>query len=323
MKVFVSTVPFAEKSKLPLELLAACGAELIINPLNKKLTEDELYGLVSDVDIIIAGTEMISRKVMENSPNLKLISRVGIGLDGIDLLAAKELGIEISYTPDAPAPAVAELTIGLMLSLLRFIHTANDQMHKGNWNRLFGRRIAEVSIGVIGAGRIGSRVIRRIKAFGTPRLLVNDISPNMELDKNHKIEWSTKEEIFEQSDVVLLHLPLTKQTKNLVTKKELLSMKEDAIIINTSRGGIINESDLADVLSMGHLSGAAIDVFEKEPYRGPLSNIEKCLLTSHMGSMSIDCRTRMELEATQEAVRYINGHCLELRVPDSEYLLRE
>ncbi|WGW00509.1 phosphoglycerate dehydrogenase [Vibrio sp. YMD68] len=322
MKVLITTVPFANKSKLPLELLEFAGAEYIINPLNKKLTEIELAGMVSDIDIIIAGTETISRKVMDNAPKLKLISRVGIGLDGVDLVAAKEKGILVSYTPDAPAPAVAELTMGLMLSLLRSIHIANKQLHDGNWNRIFGRRISEVTVGVIGAGRIGGRVIRRMEAFGSPRLMINDVSQKREIDKAYKVEWTTKEDIYKNADVITFHIPLSPHTKDLVKKEHLLMMKPDALIINTSRGGIVNENDLADVLESGHLGGAAIDVFEQEPYSGRLANIDNCLLTAHMGSMSIDCRSRMELEATQEAIRFINGSELELLVPEVEYTMQ-
>lgn len=319
MKVLITTVPFADKTKLPLELLETSGVEYLINPLGKKLTEDELCEFVKDIDIIIAGTETISRKVMECAPKLKLISRVGIGLDGVDLIAAKEKGITVSYTPDAPAPAVTELTMGLMLSLLRSVHIANEQMHRGEWNRIFGRRISEVTIGIIGAGRIGGRVLRRIAAFGTPKLMVNDLLPSKEIDRAYKVEWSTKEDIYKNADVITFHLPLTAQTHNMVKKEHLLMMKHDALVINTSRGGIINEQDLADVLNSGHLSGAAIDVFEHEPYKGPLCNISRCILTAHMGSMSIDCRTRMELEATREAVRFVKGEPLEQVVPDSEY----
>ena len=118
---------------------------------------------------------------MRSASRLKLISRVGIGLDSVDLLAAERRGIQVSYTPDAPAPAVAELTIGLMFSLLRSIHVASAQLHQGQWNRHFGRRISEVTIGIIGVGRIGARVLRRIHGFGSPRVLVNDIKPDFKL----------------------------------------------------------------------------------------------------------------------------------------------
>lgn len=318
-KVLITTVPFGDKNQLPIELLEAADIEYLINPYGRKLKEDELAEMITDYDVLIAGTEPITEKVMNRASRLKLISRVGIGLDEVDLLAAQRRGIHVSYTPDAPAPAVAELTIGLMLSLLRSVHIANTQMHNGGWHRHFGRRIPEVTIGIIGTGRIGGRVLRRLAGFGTPRILVNDIRPDKEIAPEFKLEWVGKEEIYRQADLISLHVPLTVQTKNMIRREQLLMMKPDAMIINTSRGGIVNEKDLADVLNGGHLSGVAIDVFEQEPYSGELAKIERCLLTSHMGSMSIDCRSRMEIEATEEAVRFLTGKPLQGLVPPEEY----
>jgi phosphoglycerate dehydrogenase-like enzyme len=169
--------------------------------------------MIGDFDVIIAGTEQITTKVMNVASKLKMISRVGIGLDSVDLLDAKEQGITVSYTPDAPAPA--ELTIGLA----------------------------------------------------------------------HPVTIS-------------------------------------AIIINTARGGIINEHDLYKIMQAGHLSGAAIDVFDFEPYDGKLREIQRCILTAHMGSMSVDCRTRMEIEATEEAVRFLTNQPLKSVVPEEEYAVQ-
>jgi D-3-phosphoglycerate dehydrogenase / 2-oxoglutarate reductase len=318
-RVLVTTVPFAEHNRLPLELLENAGIECVINPIGRKLKEEELAGLVPGFDVLVAGTEIISDAVMAKADRLKLISRVGIGLDGVDLLAAERRGIHVSYTPDAPAPAVAELTVGLMLSLLRSIHIANLQLHAGHWHRHAGRRIAEITIGVIGTGRVGARVLRRLRPFGTPRVLVNDLNPDPKLVPELKLEWVSKEDIYRNADLISLHLPLTSHTKNMIRREQLLSMKKDALIINTSRGGIINEHDLAEVLRSGHLGGAAIDVFEHEPYSGELTTIERCLLTAHMGSMSKDCRMRMEIEATEEAVRFLTGKPLQRLVPQDEY----
>lgn len=322
MKVLITTVPFAANNMLPLELLDSADIEYYINPLNKKLTENELIKFVSDIDIIIAGTEPITRKVLDHAPKLKMISRVGIGLDSVDLIAASEKNIKVSFTPDAPAPAVAELTMGLIFSLLRSIHLSNHQLHKGSWNRIFGRRISEVTIGIIGVGRIGGRVIRRTKPFGTPRFLVNDIDPSKRANLEFKLEWVSKEKIYREADIICIHLPLTKHTKNMIKEKELMQMKKDAAIINVSRGGIINEKDLYKVLKSGHLSGAAIDVFEEEPYNGALKKIDRCILTAHMGSMSVDCRSRMEIEATEEVVRFCSNSPLINEVPQDEYDLQ-
>jgi D-3-phosphoglycerate dehydrogenase len=321
-RVFISTTPFAAKNALPRELLAHANLEYNSNQLGRKVTEEELIALLPGHDMLIAGTETISERVMAAAPELRLISRVGIGLDGVDLNAARRRGIQVSYTPEAPAPAVAELTIGLMLSLLRSIHVANTQMHRGHWERHFGRRIAEVTIGVIGVGRIGGRVLRRISAFGTPRVLVNDLKPDLKLVPELKLEWVGKDEIYRSSDIVSIHVPLTTRTHNMIGHSEIAAMKPGAMIVNTARGGIVNEVDLAAALRDGHLGGAAIDVFEREPYSGELAGIERCLLTAHMGSMSEDCRARMEIEATEEVVRMAQGIPLRNLVPDAEFELQ-
>lgn len=321
-KVLITTIPFAEKNRQPLDLLENTGIEYLINPFNKKLTENDLIEVVADFDVIIAGTELITKKVMDAATNLKMISRVGIGLDSVDLLEAEKREIVVSYTPDAPAPAVVELTMGLMLTLLRSVQLSNMEMHNGKWHRFFGRRLSEVTIGIIGIGRIGTGVLQCLQGFGSPKILVNDISYDKNLDQKCNIEWSDKETIYQQADVITIHTPLTTQTRDMIKKEQLLSMKEDAIIINTARGGIINEQDLYEVMQDGHLSGAAIDVFDFEPYNGKLKEIRRCILTAHMGSMSVDCRTRMEIEATEEAVRFLTKQSLESVVPEEEYAIQ-
>ena len=226
-KVLITTVPFATTNKLPLELLDAAGLHFTINPLNKKLTSEELLEMVPAYDAIIAGTEQIDDRVLKKAGNLKIISRVGVGLDGVDLNAARLQKIDVTYTPDAPAPAVAELAIGNMISLLRGTHRSNLMMHQKKWDRIFGRRIPEVTIGIIGAGRIGGRVLRRLAAFGSPRLLVNDTKPNLNVAPQLKIEWVDKETIFREADVISLHVPLTKATRNMISSSELKLMKRD------------------------------------------------------------------------------------------------
>jgi D-3-phosphoglycerate dehydrogenase / 2-oxoglutarate reductase len=321
-RALITTVPFGERNRLPLELLEAAGIEYLINPLGRRLQEAELAEMIADTEVLIAGTEPITEHVMSRAARLKLISRVGIGLDNVDLPAAERRGIRVCYTPDAPAPAVAELAMCLILCLLRSVQVANLQMHAGRWQRHMGRRLAEVTLGIIGTGRIGARVLRRVAAFGTPRVLVNDIKPDLKLVPELKLEWVGKEDIYAHADVISLHVPLTPQTRNMIRREQLLQMKRDAVIVNTSRGGIINERDLAEVLQSGHLAGAAIDVFEHEPYAGELANVERCLLTTHMGSMSVDCRTRMEIESTEEAVRFLTGKPLRSPVPAEEYALQ-
>ena len=321
MRTLVTTIPFADKDVRPLNILEQAGAEVVINPLGRKLTEEDLGGIVSGVDILIAGTESITETVLERAQNLKLITRVGIGLDSVDLLAAQRRGIAISYTPDAPSPAVAELTIGLMIDLLRSVNVSNLRMHHGQWHRYFGRRLSKVAIGVIGLGRIGTQVLSHLSGFKCSRILVNDINPGVRTPSHPTcvVERTDKETIYREADIITLHVPLTAKTNNLIARKEMAAMKSNALLINTARGGIVNELDLCHALKAGDLGGAAIDVFEHEPYSGGLADLDTCLLTAHMGSMSVDCRTQMELEASAEAARFIRGERLQSPVPQAEY----
>jgi len=313
--VLITTIPFGEVDRRPLDILERAGIEYVINPIGRKIKESELADLIGEYTVLIAGTEPITAKVMDRAPNLRLISRVGVGLDNVDLIAAHQRGILVSYTAEAPAPAVAELTIGLMLSLLRLIPHADHNMKNGVWHRSMGRRLAEMTVGILGVGRIGKRVIRLLHGFGSG-VLANDLFPDQEFGGEHKIRWAGKDVIYREADIITLHLPLTRLTKRLITRRELDVMKADVLLVNTSRGNMIDEHDLAEALRNNRVGGAAIDTFEQEPYSGELATLDRCVLTCHMGSMSIDCRARMELEATEEAIRFLRNEPLRQLVPE-------
>ena len=318
-KVLVTTVPFGELDGRPLEMLAQAGLEVVLNPMNRKLTAEDLAGLISGVDFLIAGTEEINETVLNCADSLRLIARVGIGLDSVDLRGTRERGIPVTYTPDAPSEAVADLTVGLMLSCLRQIHVANERMHSGQWHRYFGRRLGLLTIGLIGLGRIGSRVARRLDGFGPRAILGHDLLSRDRLEIPESVQLVDLERLVHESDVISLHIPLSTKTKGMFDSTRLRAMKPDAVLVNTSRGGVIVEADLLDVLSDGHLAAAALDVFDLEPYRGPLEQQSRVLLTSHMGSMSVDSRTNMEVEAVEEVVRMVKGLPLIRQVPEFEY----
>ena len=322
MKVLVTTAPFGELDRTPIQLLDELDCVVDHNPFGRRLTEDELVDLVPECDILIAGTEPITKKVFASAPNLKLISRVGIGLDSVDLQEAKLRQVKVSYTPDAPAPAVAELTLGLMLSLLRRITMSNNGLRDGQWHRHFGRRLSESVVGIIGYGRIGKRVVEHLSGFKCRDILINDIDPVDLSGLAHNCQPASKEKIYEEADIISLHVPLTSSTKGMVGIEEIGRMKSEALLVNTSRGGVIDESALYAAMVKGILGGAALDVFESEPYLGPLCTLERCLLTAHMGSMTSDCRARMEIEATEEVVRFVLGKPLEGAVPASEYRMQ-
>lgn len=320
-RVLITTVPFGEQDRRPLDMLESAGIDYVINPMGRRLKEIELAELARDFGILIAGTEPITARVMESAPHLKLIARVGIGLDSVDLNAARQRGVAVSYTPDAPSPAVAELTLGLMFNLLRHISSADRGMRNGVWQRYMGQRLDGLTVGVIGVGRIGKRVLRSLHlAFPNTHLLANDLSPDLDFGHEHAVRWVDKETIYREADIITLHLPRTLLTYQLITRKEFEQMKPGVLLINTSRGGMIHEQDLIESLRSNRIGGAAIDVFESEPYSGELSTLERCVLTCHMGSMSADCRARMELEATEEALRFLKNEPLLRPVPDEEYL---
>lgn len=322
-RVLITTVPFGEVDRTPLRLLEEAGIEYTINPLQRKLKEEEMMELAKEVGVIIAGTEPNTRRMMESAPHLRLISRVGVGLDNVDLRAARDRGILVSYTANAPAPAVAELTIGLMLSLLRGIPQSDRNLRQGIWHRTLGRRLATCTIGLIGMGRIGRKVVQHLRGFAPKRILVNDLAVQDTLGPEDRVEWVDKDTLFREADVISLHVPLTPLTRHLITQREFDQMKEGTVLINTARGGIVHEAHLAVALRTKKIAAAALDTYVQEPYSGELSTLENCILTSHMGSMSVDCRSRMELEATQEALRFLKGEPLLNQVPDTEYLLQQ
>lgn len=318
-RAFVSTVPFSAYDARPLAALAAAGIEAVINPLGRRLSAAELAGLIGDADVLIAGTEPITADVLAAAPRLRLIARVGIGLDNVDLVAARRAGIAVSYTPDAPSPAVAELAVGLMLDLLRHITPADRSLRGGDWRRFTGRRLADCTVGVVGVGRIGGRVLRHL-AGGFPgvRLLAHDIAPRPDAAPDGVV-WTDFATLCGQSDIVSLHVPLTPATRPLLDAAGLAGLRPDALLVNTARGGVVDEAALADALTAGRLGGAAVDTFAHEPYDGPLARLENCLVTCHMGSMTRDCRARMEIEAVAEAVRFAAGAPLQSPVPEIEY----
>lgn len=324
-RVLAVSVPFGEAKPHSLEVLHEEGIEVVHNPLGRKPSSEELVKMLADFDAVLAGTELYTAEVISASPRLRLIARIGVGLDGIDLEAAKSSGIEVTYTPEAPALAVAEMALGLALSCLRGTHISNARMHAGEWHRVSGRRLGASVLGILGVGRIGRALLAAVAPLTPDRVLLHDLHSepgSVTPDVGCTVEWVDLEEILTQSDVLSVHLPLTEGTRGLLGADELRSMKPDACLVNTARGEIVDEQALAEVLSEGHLAAVALDVFETEPYTGRLSEFERCLLTAHMSSNSEDCRGQMELEAALEVVRFASSMPLVSPVPESTYRQR-
>lgn len=314
--VLVTTVPYCDVDVSPLRSLREAGLTVVVNPLGRRMKEEELEKMIGDFGFLIAGTEPITARVLAAAHHLKLIARVGIGLDNVDLPSARDRGIGVTYTPDAPAAAVAELTVGLMISVLRHIVQADRNMRNGIWHRFMGQRLVGKTIGVVGVGRVGKGVIRHLaNGFPGVRLLANDLFPDEAFGKEHGVQWMDKPTLFSESDIISLHVPLNPATRGLINGTTIATMKPTSVLVNTSRGEVVCERELAFALREGRLAGAAVDVFDREPYTGELTTLDRCVLTSHMGSMTMDCRLRMEREATEDIVRFVQGLPLLRPVP--------
>jgi len=314
MKIFVSTHPFSSTSPLPMKIVEENGFELSKNEHGRKITTAELAEDIKDAEILIAGTEKITEEVFKKAPNLKLISRVGIGLDGIDFDLCRQYGVRVSYTPDAPTMAVAELCVGMIIDLARKITVTNNNLKERSlWQRHMGTLLYGKSVGIFGMGRIGKSLIHLLSTFNV-KFLVHDIEPDIAFGRLYNVSFVSKDELLEQSQIISVNLPLKSDTADYITKDELSKMRSDAVLINTARGGIVNEQDLYEALKSGTIAAAAVDVFEEEPYVGNLRELENCLLTCHMGASTIDSRTDMEVQALEEAVRYKNNQPLKNEV---------
>jgi D-3-phosphoglycerate dehydrogenase len=293
IKIAITTGSFAEFDTSPVELLYKNGFKAVRNSCSRKLNKKETLLLCKNCIGIVAGTETYDSYVLTRLPRVKIISRCGTGIDNIDLDAAKRLGIKIFNTPEPPVQAVAELTVGLMLNLLRKINQMHNAVKGNNWERQMGNLLRGKKIGIIGFGRIGKKVAELLKIFDceiayTDPLLVKSLK-SMPL-----------EELLAWADIISIHV----SGKNrILGKQEFQAMKEGAWIINTSRGGVIDENELYKMLVGGRLSGAAIDVFAREPYSGPLKNLSNTILTPHIGSYAREARIKMENQAVKNLLK--------------------
>ena len=306
LKAFISTSSFAEYDKTPLNLLKSGGFEVILNPHKRKLKPGEVIELAGDCEGIIAGTEPLTDDVFKQLPKLRAVSRCGVGMDNVDLKAAKKRGISVSSTPDAPTQSVAELTVALILNLLRRVNLMDRQVRSGTWGKEMGWLLSGKTVGIIGLGRIGRRVVELLRSFGV-KILASEPKPDKKWVEKNRVILTSLEELLKESDIVTLHIPYTEKNRNLINAAKLEIMKRGAILINTSRGGLVDEDALYHVLKSGHLSGAALDAMETEPYHGPLKELNNVILTPHIGSYALEARVRMEMEAAKNLINMLKG----------------
>lgn len=306
-KIFVATYPFGLCGKEPVKVLeAAKDIEVIYNSLGRRLEPGEVGDLLCDVHGVIAGTEPYTAEELDKAKNLEVLSRVGVGLDNVDFQACRDRRITITFTPEAPADSVADLTIAQMINLLRGVYSSNQAVHMGLWDRVVGYLISEVKIGIFGVSRIGTRIIRRLEPFDA-NVYACDIRPNYAFGKQYNVNWVDKEKLFGICDLVSIHIPMNETNRGCVGFKELSSMKDGAFLINTARGPIIDEIALESILINKHLGGVALDVFWDEPYRGPLTKFDNVILTAHIGGSANHSRYLMELGAAIDCVKVLQG----------------
>lgn len=289
--------------------------EVIYNDTGKPLSSDQVARLIPGIDGYIAGLDQIDHVALENAKDLKVISRYGVGIDQIDIKKAKEMRIVVTNTPGANSQSVAELTVGLILSLARQIPLGNEGIRKGKWPRLQGYSLKGKIVGVVGFGAIGELVTKFLQPFGC-QILVYDPHVSKESIEAKSAIAVDMQTIKKESDFISLHIPLVKETKNLIDKCFMMEMKTGAFIINTSRGGIINEDDLYDVLINEHLGGAALDVYTDEPplFEKPLFSLPQIIFTPHTGAHTDDAMNRMGWCAFDDCLRVLKGETPLFRV---------
>jgi len=301
-KIFIATTTYCKHSLEPLNLLKSHGFHVDTNEKGRKLTDDEISDTVSQYDGIIAGTESYSENILNHSKQLKVISRLGTGVDNIDLKVADRMGINVFNTKTSPALGVAELALGLILDLNRNISSHNSDLKNGIWEKRMGSLISGKTLGIVGLGTIGKELVNITKGFGL-KYLAHDIKIDFEFSDLHQIEYCTLEEVFTKSDIISIHTSLTKENQNLIDFNLLKMMKPDSILINTSRGEIINENDLIKALKQKRIAGAGLDVFSTEPYRGKLLEFDNIVATPHIAGYTKEIRSIMELEAAKNLIK--------------------
>ena len=266
-----------------------------------------MVNFLQGYDGVIAGTELYSEEILNQLPNLKVISRLGVGVDNIDLSYAKSMDIKVYKSKTTPALPVAELTLGLILNLLRKINCQNNQLKTGIWNKQMGELLSGKTFGIVGMGNIGKQLVKLLRGFNL-KIFAHDLYQDESFAKECNIQYTELDFLLQKSDIVSLHLNLNEETNKLFNYTTFKKMKKNAILINASRGEIIDENALVKALDENLIQGAGIDVFENEPYDGPLVNYNSVIITPHIGSYAKEIRMQMELEASNNLVEgFVNG----------------
>ncbi|HWR39278.1 MAG TPA: phosphoglycerate dehydrogenase [Patescibacteria group bacterium] len=315
-KVLITALSF-RRSPEGLALLRDNGLDVVLSPQERPLKEAELLAQLAGISAIVAGNDMITEKVIAAGvPELKVIARSGVGYNTIDVAAAQRHGVLVTNTPGANSRSVAELTLGLMISLARNIPQANDEMHSGGWVNRVGMELGGKTLGIVGTGNIGGEVLKRASAFGM-ELIAFDTWRRRDLIESFGDIYRPLDEVFSRADFLSLHVPAIPETIGMVNKTMLRRMKPSAYLINTSRGELITEEDLAEALKAKLISGAALDAFTAEPLPpdSSLRNLNNVILTPHIGASTGESAKRASIMAAEEVIRVLSGAVAYFPVP--------
>lgn len=295
MKVFVSPTSFCNPSNGEAQaLLSSYAEEITYNDLGVPLRGNEIVERLQGCDGFIAGLDYITADVVKEIPDsVKVISRYGAGVDRVDLAACRERGIAVTNTPGVNAVAVCELAFALILALARSIPALNHSVLHGGWPRANGMELAGKTLGIVGMGMIGKKLAVRAKAFEMDVLAFDPFFDNA-FAQAHGIEYSDLDRLVTRSHVVSLHVPLTEETRKVIDARRIAQMRKGSLLINTSRGGLIDEDAAADAIINGSLGGIGLDAFSEEPpVNSRLLGLEHVVATPHTGAHTVEAMQKM------------------------------
>ncbi|BCV24630.1 phosphoglycerate dehydrogenase [Gelria sp. Kuro-4] len=307
-RIFVSALSFGRYSNEPRQLLEAAGHEVVLNPAGRPLTAEELAEKVQGCAALIVGVDPVTAEVFAAGRDLKVVAKHGVGVDNIDLAAARAHGVTVTNVPNSNSEAVADLTFGLLLAVTRRIPQADQAVRGGKWQRFVGPELYQKTLGILGLGAIGKGVARRARGFDM-RILAYDIHWDEAFARAYRVERAPLEEVLAASDFVSLHLPLVPETEKLINARTLALMKPTAYLINAARGELVDEAALAGALSGGKLAGAALDAFAAEPpgSDNPLFSLPNVVVTPHIGAYSYEANRNMGVGAAKNVLAVLAG----------------
>ena len=295
-KILITPRSFRESGEAPLELLRGRGFEIVENTTGKTLDEAQMCALCADVDGLLVGIDPVTRRVLDSAPRLRAISKYGAGLDNVDLAAAAERGVQVRAAVGTNARSVAELAVGLMFAMARHLVPSGATTKTGGWGRTRGVELQGRTLGILGLGSIGREVAKMARGIGMDVLAYDPVvDPSSPFLAEHGVRLADRADVIRAADFLTLHLPLLDTTRGMMDAATLATMKPTAVLINTSRGELVDETALLDALTGKRLGGAASDVFSKEPPSAdhPLLKLDNFVLTPHIGAYTQEANRRM------------------------------